>query len=198
MPAKFNMYIGVTATELDEFERLWHLHKASLKPLPNEVHNNQDGYAAVFNTWIRYTHFGQPLIVKPCRVFIHGSVHALSSKLKMYMPYNIKQLIGERRSDIDFMFIYSYCLTYNIMKLIEEYIEDNHLSKYLLEDYYLKEDFDMPENSDVYLLIKDIMFGFVNLRLTEKTISLIYCQSIHETLQRYNKINREESRPTIY
>ena len=202
MPAKFNMYIGVTPTELDEFERLWHLHKASLKPLPNEVHNSQDGYAAVFNTWIRYTKIKQTLIVKPNRLFVHGSVHALSTKLKNYMPSIVRQQILDYLNNPDYMFIYSYNITRNILILLEEYLEQNNaLNKYDLNDYYYIEDYEIPENSDLYLLIKDCMFGFVNKSLNEKLITLVYFQSISQTNEAVKQIvnlKLEECQPEVF
>lgn len=202
MPVKFNIYLGVSNDEINDFERLWHFHSPTLIPLPSNFHNFNDGYAAVFNTWIRYTKIKQTLIVKPDRLFVHGSVHALSTKLKNYMPSIVRQQILDYLNNPDYMFIYSYNITRNIFILLEEYLEQNNaLNKYDLNDYYYIEDYEIPENSDLYLLIKDCMFGFVNKSLNEKLITLVYFQSISETNEAINQIlnlKLEECQPEVF
>lgn len=164
-----------------QFETYWqHFHKE--QSLIQHIYQNENNNrAAVFNIWINLLHQVDYLVVKPEKMILHAFDELLLQKIRGFVGFRLDHFFEQHEKCNYVIFVYAYVLTSEIIQEIERFCALNpeaNVQRLVNYPYYYLSDSDLPEDAEIYRIMKVLIADFVHGYLSRKIVNNMHNEAI--------------------
>ena len=179
MTVKYSMYYNIDRTHVELFDTLWDKYHLMLLPIPDDLHNEKDQKAAVFNAWIQYRNIKNYLILKSDRIFTHSFLDMMYTTMKDHMQQNIVTVLEEMKDDEEFMFLFPYHLTrFLAIEMVDFLNEHEELKPLIVKDYYYLSDDELEMDDQLFIVLKVYISQFIPQKIKPENCKHLYINAI--------------------
>ena len=179
MPTAYSSYVNISPKFIDVFESLWHQFYEKLPTINTQIQNESNVKASVFNIWVNYYKTNPYFVIKCEKQFLHSYDENLIKKIDLVMQRTdyMNELFEKHGNDKEFIFVFSYLLTYEIYRELDLFVPNHpvlkslHLKRY---NYYYLTDDDIAENHELFLIMKVLNSEFLNQYLSNDKLNSIF------------------------
>lgn len=190
MPTAYSSYVNISPKFIDIFESLWQQFHEKLPTINTQIQNEANVKASVFNIWVNFYKTNQYFVIKSEKQFLHAFEENLIKKIDLVMQQSdyMRELFKKYENDKDFIFVFSYLLTYEIYRELDLFVPNHPILKSFdlkQYNYYYLTDDDITEKHELFLIMKFLNSEFLNHYLTIDKLNSIF-------LKLYNWFNKTD------
>lgn len=164
-----------------QFETYWqqfHKEQALIQHIYQNENNNK---AAVFNIWINLLHQTDHLVLKPEKMILHAFDELLLQKIRGFVGFRLDRFFEHHEHCNYVIFIYAYVLTSLVIQEIQRFCAlnpDADVKRLVNYSYYYLSDSDLPEDAEIYRIMKVLIADFVHGYLSRKIVNHMHNQAV--------------------
>ena len=179
MPTAYSSYVNISPKFIDLFESLWQQFYENLPTINTQIQNESNVKASVFNIWVNFYKTNQYFVIKSEKQFLHSYDENLIKKIDLVMQQSnyMRVLFEKYENDKEFIFVFSYLLTYEIYHELDLFVPNHPILKSFdlkQYNYYYLTDDDITEKHELFLIMKFLNSEFLNHYLTIEKLNSIF------------------------